>query len=61
MVPAEWTARVAELIPEAELIELPKTGHTIGPKAATRLTALLVPFLVEHEEGEIEHEQEAIG
>jgi pimeloyl-ACP methyl ester carboxylesterase len=61
MVPPEWTARVAELIPDAELIELPKTAHTIGPKAATRLTALLVPFLVDRDEEEIEHEPEAIG
>lgn len=50
LVPAEWTAEVAELIPDAELVVLPKTGHTIGPRAATRLTALLVPFLAENEE-----------
>jgi pimeloyl-ACP methyl ester carboxylesterase len=62
MVPPEWTARVAELIPDAELIELPKTGHTIGTKAAIRLTALLVPFLVERDtEGENELDEEVIG
>jgi pimeloyl-ACP methyl ester carboxylesterase len=50
IVPADWTEEVAELIPDAELVMLPKTAHTIGPKAAARLTALLVPFLVEREE-----------
>ena len=50
LVPAEWTAQVAEMIPGAELIVLPKAAHTIGPKAAARLTALLIPFLVENEE-----------
>jgi pimeloyl-ACP methyl ester carboxylesterase len=50
MVPAGWTERVAELIPDAELVTLPKAGHSIGPKAAARLTALLVPFLAETEE-----------
>src|SRR5829696_4317974 len=47
LVPAAWTERVAKLIPDAELAVLPKVAHTIGPKAATRLTALLVPFLAE--------------
>jgi pimeloyl-ACP methyl ester carboxylesterase len=50
LAPAEWTERVAELIPDAELIVLPKTAHAIGPRAAARLTALLVPFLAEVEE-----------
>ena len=58
LVPREWTAQVANLIPDAELVELPKTGHTIGPKAAARLTALLVPFLVEREEDLVEPEEE---
>ena len=50
LVPAEWTERVAELIPDAELVVLPKAGHSIGPRTASRLTALLVPFLAETEE-----------
>jgi pimeloyl-ACP methyl ester carboxylesterase len=50
LVPAGWTERVAELIPDAELVVAPKTGHSIGPKSAARLTALLVPFLAETEE-----------
>jgi pimeloyl-ACP methyl ester carboxylesterase len=50
LVPAGWTERVAELIPDAELVTLPKAGHSIGPKSAARLTALLVPFLAETEE-----------
>jgi pimeloyl-ACP methyl ester carboxylesterase len=50
LVPAKWVERVAELIPDAELVVLPKGGHTIGPRAAARLTALLVPFLAEGEE-----------
>ena len=36
---------------------LPKAGHSVGPKAAARLTALLVPFLAEDEE-EAESEDE---
>jgi pimeloyl-ACP methyl ester carboxylesterase len=47
LVPAAWTERVAELIPDAELVTLPKAAHTIGPRAAARLTALLVPFLAD--------------
>jgi pimeloyl-ACP methyl ester carboxylesterase len=54
LAPAEWTERVVELIPDAELIVLPKAGHSIGPRTATRLTALLVPFLAESEEPEKE-------
>jgi pimeloyl-ACP methyl ester carboxylesterase len=50
LVPAAWTERVAELIPGAELAVLPKAAHTIGPRAASRLTALLVPFLASDEE-----------
>lgn len=45
LVPEAWTERVAELIPDSELVTLPKTSHTIGPRAAARLTTLLVPFL----------------
>ena len=50
LVPAGWTERVAELIPDSELVSVPKMGHSIGPKAAARLTALLVPFLAETED-----------
>jgi pimeloyl-ACP methyl ester carboxylesterase len=53
LVPEAWTKRVAELIPDSELLVLPNAGHSIGPKTATRLTALLVPFLVEAEEKEV--------
>jgi pimeloyl-ACP methyl ester carboxylesterase len=45
LAPAAWTERVAKLIPEAELVVLPKARHAIGARAAARLTALLVPFL----------------
>ena len=45
LVPEAWTERVAELIPDSELVTLPKASHTIGPRAAARLTTLLVPFL----------------
>jgi pimeloyl-ACP methyl ester carboxylesterase len=47
LVPEAWTERVAELIPDSELVVLPKAGHTIGSKAAARLTALLVPFVAD--------------
>jgi pimeloyl-ACP methyl ester carboxylesterase len=47
LAPADWTERVAELIPDAELAVLPKAAHTIGPRAAPRLAALLGPFLSE--------------
>jgi pimeloyl-ACP methyl ester carboxylesterase len=50
LVPAEWTARVVDLIPDAELVTLPKTSHTIGARGAVRLTSLLTPFLAEVEE-----------
>jgi pimeloyl-ACP methyl ester carboxylesterase len=50
LAPAAWTERVAELIPEAELVVLPKAAHAIGPRAAARLTALLVPFLAPADE-----------
>jgi pimeloyl-ACP methyl ester carboxylesterase len=50
LVPADWVERVAELIPDAELVVLPKASHAIGPRAAARLTALLVPFLADGEE-----------
>jgi pimeloyl-ACP methyl ester carboxylesterase len=50
LVPAAWTERVAEMIPDAELVVVPKTGHSIGPRTAARLTAVLVPFLAQTEE-----------
>jgi pimeloyl-ACP methyl ester carboxylesterase len=50
LVPEAWTKRVAERIPDSELVVLPKAGHSIGPKAAARLTALLVPFLVDSDD-----------
>jgi pimeloyl-ACP methyl ester carboxylesterase len=50
LVPEEWSERVAELIPDSELVVLPKAGHSIGQRTATRLTALLVPFLVDSDE-----------
>jgi pimeloyl-ACP methyl ester carboxylesterase len=61
LVPSEWTERVAELIPESELVVLPKAAHTIGARAATRLTALMMPFLADSEEAEGEKEKQAAG
>jgi pimeloyl-ACP methyl ester carboxylesterase len=55
LVPEEWTERVAELVPDSELVVLPKAAHSIGPRTASRLTALLVPFLVESDQ-EVEYE-----
>jgi pimeloyl-ACP methyl ester carboxylesterase len=57
LAPAAWVERVANLIPDAELIVLPKAAHAIGPRTATRLTALLVPFLAEGEENVAESEE----
>jgi len=57
LVPETWTERVVELVPDSELVVLPKAGHSIGPRTATRLTALLVPFLVSSED-EIEDDVE---
>jgi pimeloyl-ACP methyl ester carboxylesterase len=54
LVPAEWTDRVAELIPDAELVVVPKMAHTIRAKDAVRLTALLIPFLAETEPEEVD-------
>jgi pimeloyl-ACP methyl ester carboxylesterase len=56
LVPAEWTERVAELIPDTELVVLSKTAHSIGPRDAIRLSALLAPFLTETVEDEAEIE-----
>ncbi len=50
LVPAAWTERVAELIPDSEMVVLPKAAHAIGPRTAARLTALLVPFLADSED-----------
>ena len=62
LVPASWTERVAELIPDAELVVLPKAPHSIGSRTASRLTALLVPFLAPAEEaGEEAAEEPAAG
>jgi pimeloyl-ACP methyl ester carboxylesterase len=47
LTPEAWTKKVAKLIPDAELAVLPKAAHTIGPRAAPRLVALLGPFLTE--------------
>jgi pimeloyl-ACP methyl ester carboxylesterase len=47
IVPEAWTKRVAKLVPDSELVVLPKAGHSIGPRAAARLTALVAPFLGE--------------
>ena len=45
LVPEAWTERVAELIPGADLVVLPKASHSIRPRTAARLTALLAPFI----------------
>jgi pimeloyl-ACP methyl ester carboxylesterase len=63
LVPEEWTKRVANLIPDSELVVVPKAGHSMGPRTAARLTAVLVPFLAETDtdvDGEAE-ESEAEG
>lgn len=57
--PAYWSARIAERIPDAELVVLPKASHAIGPRTAARLTALLAPFLAEV--GDRELEDQAVG
>jgi pimeloyl-ACP methyl ester carboxylesterase len=56
LVPTAWTERVAELIPDSELVVLPKAAHAIGPRAAARLTALMVPFLADFDEDQDEVE-----
>jgi pimeloyl-ACP methyl ester carboxylesterase len=57
--PAYWAARIAERIPDAELVVLPKASHSIGPRTAARLTALLAPFVAEA--GDQELEEQAVG
>jgi pimeloyl-ACP methyl ester carboxylesterase len=47
LVRPEWTERIADLIPDAELAVIPKSGHSIGRRSAARLTALLRLFLAE--------------
>ena len=58
LVPAEWVEHVAELIPDADLVVLPKAARAIGSRTAARITALLVPFLAETEADALE-EQDA--
>ncbi len=58
LVPEAWTKRVAKRIPDSQLVVLPKTGHSIGSKAAARLTALLVPFLADSDD-ELDAEEPA--
>ena len=60
LVPEAWTERVAELIPDSELVTLPKASHTIGPRVAARLTALLVPFLSASEDDDVEEADDAV-
>jgi pimeloyl-ACP methyl ester carboxylesterase len=47
LVRPEWTERVAERIPDAKVVVLPHSGHSIGTDAAARLTYLLGRFLAE--------------
>jgi pimeloyl-ACP methyl ester carboxylesterase len=54
LVPEGWTERVADLIADSELVMLPKAGHSIGPRTASRLAALLVPFLADEDLAEAE-------
>jgi pimeloyl-ACP methyl ester carboxylesterase len=54
LVPEAWTERLADRIPDSDLVVLPKAGHSIGPRTAARLTALLVPFLVDSDEADQE-------
>ena len=66
LVPEDWTERVAELIPDSELVVLPKAGHSIRPRTAARLAALLAPFISEGEhdldsEQELESEARPVG
>ncbi|HEX3294789.1 MAG TPA: alpha/beta fold hydrolase [Solirubrobacterales bacterium] len=58
LVPEAWTERVAELIPDSELVVLPKAGHSIRPRTAVRLTGLLAPFLPDGEDA-FESEEQA--
>ena len=57
LVPEAWAERVAELIPHSELVVLPKAAHSIGPRTATRLAALLVGFLSDGDD-DLEPEKE---
>ena len=57
LVPEAWTERVAELIPDSELVVLPKAGHSIRPRTAARLTALLSRFLGDGDD-DLESEEE---
>jgi hypothetical protein len=49
---------VAELIPDSELVVLPKAGHSIRPRTAVGLTGLLAPFLPDGEDA-FESEEQA--
>jgi pimeloyl-ACP methyl ester carboxylesterase len=57
LVPEGWTERVADLIPDSDLVVLPKAGHSIGSRTASRLAALLVPFLADEDEDLAEAEE----
>ena len=57
LVPEAWTERVAELIPHSELVVLPKAGHSLGARTATRLTALLATFMADGDQ-DVESEKD---
>jgi pimeloyl-ACP methyl ester carboxylesterase len=59
LVPEAWAERVAELIPDSELVVLPKAGHSIRPRAAVRLTDLLARFLGDDDDLEAEAQPES--
>jgi pimeloyl-ACP methyl ester carboxylesterase len=57
LVPEAWTERVVELIPDSELMVLPKASHSIRPRTAVKLASLLVPFLSDGDD-DFESEEE---
>jgi len=49
LVPHEWAARVAALLPRGELVELADLPHTINYSAPDALVEAIAPFLRLHE------------
>jgi pimeloyl-ACP methyl ester carboxylesterase len=49
LVPHDWAARLAGLLPRGELLELPGLPHTINYSAPDAFVGAIVPFLGLHE------------
>jgi pimeloyl-ACP methyl ester carboxylesterase len=45
IVPLEWAMEVAQALPDAGLVEIPRTGHTVNWSAPKELARVVRPLL----------------